>query len=199
MSDKEIISDLVQQLTKESLKDFNPTILIGKAATVFKRICKSQLYTITTAKEVKEFLSKWDTPLDTPIIFEDISLMTPSVQTYLLKFIEEPIAPLIIMASKDNISPIILSRCKKIIKYPEPLSYGHQSLQEFIENKQQAQDEIYAARMDPNSHTSIPESVSRYFDHPEQTALEDCPEYLFMSKEIEAYTCFNKDKYLELL
>lgn len=125
---------LASLLTPDAIRNNKVTLLLGQSTQIFKQIFKGEFHTITTADEVKQFISDYMLPNDKPLVFEDLSLMTNQVQAYLLKFIEEPPTPLVILASKDNISPVILSRCKKIIKLADITKYGDQSISTFISN-----------------------------------------------------------------
>lgn len=125
---------LASRLTPDIIKENKVTILLGQASQVFKQIFTGDYHTLTSADDVKQFISDYMIPNDKPLVFEDLSVLTSQVQTYLLKFIEEPPTPLVILASKDNISPIILSRCKSIIKLPNTLKRGNQNITTFINN-----------------------------------------------------------------
>lgn len=173
--------------------DFNTyrvILIIGKAVKVFKSIFKGEYSTITTAEDVRQFMDKYQGFYnDKPIVFEDISLMTKEVQSRLLKFIEEPTSPLIILASKDNVSPIILSRCKLIIKIPEETNTTFMSLSEFIDYKTKTLD---ALKQDGRQAE---------FDL-EYEASHRCPEYLgyismLQSNSHKSYAVI--DRYIKLL
>lgn len=182
MINKEEQIQLAQELISDKVKEYMTTIIIGRAVDVFKSIYKGFYDTISTAEDIREFLDKWNMPYDKPIVFEDISLLTPIVQVYLLKFIEEPPAPLIILAKEDNISPIILSRCKHIIKLPDKFNYQPISINEFIAKKEEAQDND----QDFNVY---------------REALEHCPEYIYMTTKLamSKHNIHKPDRYLKLL
>lgn len=161
-------------------KEFRVNIVIGPAVEVFKSIYKDPYETITTAEELRTFLAKWNVPYDKPIVFEDISLMTPSVQAALLKFIEEPPAPLIILASLDNVNSIILSRCKNIVKIPSEVPTPTLKLSEFIERKDKEE---------------LPEDLNIT-----EASLQLCPEYYYRIAKIQQTGKLIKpDRYLKLL
>ena len=128
-------------------------------------------------------------PNDKPLVFEDLSLMTPEVQTRLLKFIEEPSSPLIILASMDNISPIILSRCKVVFKVPIPTECNPIPVSKFIERKQ----EVYAE--------AEKNGVAPDFDVIAE-ASKSCPEYLMYMAKLSKSNYKNMkviDKYIKLI
>ena len=116
-------------------KEFKTNIVIGKAVNVFKSIYEGDCYNINTEKEVKSFIDYWSVPNNEVLVFEDLSLMSLQVQKYFLKFLEDPPSPIIILASEDNISPIILSRCMNIVKVEENFPEKKVSIEEFIENE----------------------------------------------------------------
>lgn len=192
---------LAQQMIPELITKYNTTLLVGKAARVFKRMFSGELYTMTKADEVREFLNQWNIQHDKPIVFEDMALMTKSVQAYLLKFIEEPPAPLVILASKDNLSPVILSRCKRVIKLEEAFTTKNVGISNFIESKLKADDEIRTFQRE-NKDEALPDDLLRYTNERiEQTSLEECPDYLYQVTNLKLINpnISNYDKYLELL
>jgi len=136
MTDIEIKKYLAKELTKENVFKNKTTLLIGNASRLFKSIYSGDIISINTAEEIKEFINEYNIQSDRPLVFEDISLMQQNVQSYLLKFIEDFPRPLIVLASLDNISPIILSRFKRIIKIPIEYKYSNVSLDKFLEEHQ---------------------------------------------------------------
>lgn len=124
-------------------KEFRTNIIIGEAVNIFKKIYQGDYYTLNTEKEVKSFLSEWSTPYDKPLVIEDLSLMSPQVQKYFLKFIEEPMSPIILLASEDNISPIILSRCMNIVKIENDITQIELPLKEYIKHNKYDGDNKY--------------------------------------------------------
>lgn len=164
---------IASRLKPEIINTCMTTILLGRSASIFKKIYKGDMHTITTADEVRDFLSKWSVaPSDKPIVFEDLSLMTSAVQNYLLKFVEEPPSPIIMLASQDNVSPIILSRCRNIIKVsPTPLNFD-MSIRDFLDYKQQYEDEQKMKVQTHQQPRMVPfPIVKESFMH--------CPEFLY--------------------
>lgn len=198
MTEKDLMKQIASQLTPDLVKEFRVTIIIGTAVDLFKKMIKSPYYTITKADEVRSFLANHTTPNDSPLIFEDLSLMTQNVQAYLLKFIEEPPSPLIILASKDNISPVILSRCKNIIKIPSTIVPNNKPLSEFVSHRLELLDEIKAARY---TEKGVDLNIQYEYDNPEEFSLKDCPEYMYRVAQIKLSNndIRNVDKYLKLL
>lgn len=173
-------------------REFQVNIVIGPAVELFKKIYKGDYDTITTAQEVRDFLAKWSVATDKPIVFEDISLMQPQVQTFLLKFIEEPPSPIIILASKDNVSPIILSRFKNIVKIPCDVHNTTMSLKDFIKYKQDYIDEQKAK-------VKLKEQPSVIPFNDEEESYDKCHDYLYIYNSIKSETIHNIDIYIKLL
>ena len=172
-----------------SFDKYNVILLIGDSVKAFKQMLKdTPYYTITTADEVRQFIDEHSYPSDKPLIFEDISKMTSSVQTYLLKFIENPPAPLIILSSKDNISPIILSRCKRIIKLPSIIHHETNiGISELVKRKMDYESE--STKDDP---TRVPVPFDTEFN-----SLVYCPDYQYLL--LQAKVHYKLDSYLTLL
>ena len=103
-----------------SMKDINgktPVLLIGGASEVFKKIYRGNIYQVYNTEELKEFLLEfYNTVYDRPIVLEDISSLYKD--SILLKFVEETTIPLILLASKDNLSLPLHSRIKTVLKLP---------------------------------------------------------------------------------
>lgn len=198
MTELDLMKQMASQLTSDMVKEFRVTIIIGEATKLFKKMITSPYYTITKADEVRDFLANHIMPNDTPIIFEDLSLMTRNVQAYLLKFIEEPPAPLIILASQDNISPVILSRCRNIIKIPSTINPQNLSISEFVSHRLELMDEISACK---RQGKSVDSEVQYEYDNPEEFSLKQCPEYYYRVTQIKLSNNDTRalDKYLKLL
>lgn len=176
MTDLEIKQYLAKELTKENVYNNKVTLLIGNASKLFKSIYTGDIISINTAEETKEFINEYNIQSDKPLVFEDISLMQQSVQSYLLKFIENFPRPLIVLASIDNISPIILSRFRKIIKIPNEIKYSNVSLNKFLEEHQNELKSNYV----------LPEL--------KQESLLYCPEYYYKYVKLNLSSHENKNK-----
>lgn len=190
---------LASLINKEQCQLHRVTLVIGRAAEVLKPMLRNvSLYTMTKADEVRDFLDKFNTPMDEPIFFEDVSLMTPTVQSFLLKFIEEPLMPLIILASKDNISPIILSRCKRIIKLPCNDIPGTKSLESFVSARIQTAEEIKTAQL---LGEKVDAEVLESYNNVEASSLKECPDYMYKVTRMKSNksNIYNPDRYLELM
>lgn len=176
MTDLEIKQFLAKELTKENVFNNKTTLLIGNASKLFKSIYVGDIISINTAEDVKEFMNEYNIQSEKPLVFEDISLMQQYVQSYLLKFIENFPRPLIVLASIDNISPIILSRFKKIIKIPNEYKYSNVSLNKFLEEHQDSLKSNYV----------LPELKNE--------SLSYCPEYYYRYVKLNLSKHDNKNR-----
>lgn len=176
MSDLEIKQYLAKELTKENVYNSKTILLIGRASKLFKSIYTGDIISINTAEETREFINEYNIYSDKPLVFEDISLMQYNVQSYLLKFIENFPRPLVVLASIDNISPIILSRFKKVIKIPNEYKYSDIKLNKFLEEHQ---DEL-------KSNYVLPELKTE--------SLLYCPEYYYKYMKLNLSPHDNKNR-----
>lgn len=176
MTDLEIKQYLAKELTKENIYNNKTVLLIGNASKLFKSIYIGDIISISTAEETKEFINEYNMQSEKPLVFEDISLMQQSVQSYLLKFIEDFKRPLIVLASIDNISPIILSRFRKVIKIPSDNKYSNISLDKFLEEHQNELKSNYV----------LPEL--------KQESLLYCPEYYYRYVKLNISSHDNKNR-----
>lgn len=73
---------------------------------------------VNNVSDLRAFISKYaNVESDIPVVLSDLSRLG-MYQSRLLKFVEENKSPLIIISSQDCASRVLLSRFKKIIKYP---------------------------------------------------------------------------------
>jgi len=167
---------LASNITKELVFKYRTIILFGEATKVFKSIFNGSILSISTADDVKYFLNNYSKVSEEPLVFEDISLMNKQVQSYLLKFLEQDYRPLIVLASQDNISPILLSRFNKIIKLPSEIKSDFISLQSFINEHEQ----------DLKSNYVLPEL--------KDDSLLHCPSYFYNWKKLSISKHENKNR-----
>ena len=167
---------LASILTKDLINKYRTTILIGEAAKLFKAIFAGNILSINTAEDVRDFLDNYSKESDEVLVFEDISLMNPQVQTYLLKYLEKNFRPLVVLASIDNLSPILLSRFNKKVKLPEDIKSDFTSLDAFLEEHSQ----------DLKSNYVLPEL--------KEESLLYCPEYYYNFKRLATAKHENKNR-----
>ena len=176
MTDLDIKHYLAQELTKNKVFENKTTLLIGNSSKLFKSIYTGDIISINTAEEVKEFMNEYNKQSEKALVFEDISLMHKYVQTYLLKFIENTPRPLVVLASIDNISPIILSRFKKVIKIPSEYKYSNIQLDKFLEEHQNELKSNYV----------LPELKNE--------SLQHCPQYYYNYMKLNISSHDNKNR-----
>lgn len=167
---------LAQHITKESVNNNRTTLIIGEATKIFKAIFTGNIITITTAEEVRDFIATYSKESEEVLVFEDISLMNTQVQTYLLKYLESDYRPLVVLASIDNISPIILSRFVNVVKLPVEVKLDFTSLEAFLEEH----------AMDLKSNYVLPDL--------KEDSLKYCPEYFYNYKKMAIAKHENKNR-----
>ena len=179
----DIKKDLASKLSKDKLIENRITLVIGYAAKLVKQMLSGSYYTLTNAKDVRDFIGKFSIESDQLLVFEDLALLDQRTQAFLLKFIEDSYCPLLILSSKDTVLPTILSRCKVIIKVPVQVEYKEVSLNKFIEDREQ---ELLLG--DDISNNIIEDS------------LKYCPEYYYIVKKyLDNKSAKQFNKYMKLL
>lgn len=190
---------LASKVNPVECKKHGVTIVIGRAVDILKPMLRgANFYSMTKADEVRDFLERNSMASEGTLFMEDLSLMTPAVQSFLLKFIEEPLMPLVILASKDNISPIILSRCKRIIKLPCTEVPNPQLVKQFVETRIQLAEEIKTAQ---RLGEQVPHDVLESYSNVEGESLLKCCDYMYLVTRMKTKksNISNPDKYLELM
>jgi len=176
MDAKERKQYLASILSKDEIIKYRMTLLIGEATKVFKSIFTGNIITITTAEEVKDFIDNYSKESEEVLVFEDVSLMNDLVQSYLLKYFERDYRPLVVLASGDNLSPVLLSRFNRIIKLPTESVIDFVSLKAFMEEHSQ----------DLKSNYILPEL--------KDASLRYCPEYYYNYKKLAIAKHENKNR-----
>lgn len=113
------------------IKGKTPILLIGGAMKAFKSLYKGNIHRVNTSDEARAFVEEFTgVEYNKLIVIEDISNLRRD--ELLLKLIEEAKFPLIMLASKDNVIPTILSRTKYIIKLRDgnPVAYKNRSIKD---------------------------------------------------------------------
>lgn len=178
---------------------FKTILILGdKACDLFKKIYTGDLYTIKTAEDVRNFKETQNFLSDKTLAFEDLSIMTKEVQASLLKFVEEPTRPLVVLCSKDNISDAMMSRFTVYIKQVYPIKQKPMTLKQFSKLRESALNKQYTSKFDEVEYT--PE---------EELILTDlllacrtyCPLYWYWYQYIRTYSPFisNPDSYIQFL
>ena len=181
-------------------KQFRTNLVLGQlGCTLFKQVYKGEIYTLKSADDVRNFKNSYFIPDETPLVFEDLSLMTADVQASLLKFIEEPERPLIVLCSEDNISDAMMSRFMNYVKVEELLNPKYISISEFIKTKELAEDK---------QRTTAPNELPQYTDN-EKLIITDlnraclllCPDYWYWYTSIKLTKpeLTNIDQFIKLM
>lgn len=101
-----------------------PKLFISSAAIAFKKFLEKNNYdyTINYITDREDLISLIDTysaykNYTLPVIISDISFLSNKDQSLLLKFMDDTDLNIILLASRDNILPTIISRVKEFRKY----------------------------------------------------------------------------------
>lgn len=96
-----------------------PVILIGDAVVMFKKMYSGPIREVYTSDDVRDVVSDYYgiDNLTHPLIIEDLAMLSSSSSFLILKLVEEAKFPIILLSSYDKVSPILLSRCKTIVKF----------------------------------------------------------------------------------
>ena len=101
-----------------------PKLFIGTAYDAFKRYLTTHklnydINYLCTKDELAEFIERFShyKSYTLPVIIADISFFNAKEQSMLLKFMDDTSLNLILLASRDNILPTIISRVKEFRKY----------------------------------------------------------------------------------
>ena len=144
-----LVSDAVKDIRNAS-----PVLLMGDAVVLFHKMYSGPIKEVEASEDVREIVADYYKieNLSHPLIIEDLSSLSNSAQFLLLKLVEEAKFPIILLSTYDKVSPIILSRCKRIVKFTmAPVSSEFRSASS-------GQEEI-AAKL---SQDSDPMDVLRY-------------------------------------
>lgn len=137
---KEELKQFVREMAQKDSRKL-PALIIGDGVRDFLRFYKWPIKMINTREEMIELVSYFTgvSKLDYPLVIGDLSFYRPDDVFFLLKFIEESKLNIILLSKFDNISPIVLSRIKTVIKYNSFEEVGSsedmQKAREFVESK----------------------------------------------------------------
>ena len=114
------VSIIQNILNPSTIKETCPVLLIGKAVSIFKRMYKGVIQELRSADDVREFVAEYTGIFSSqPVVISDLSNLTENATFLLLKLVEEAKFPAIVLSSQDSVNGIILSRIKRIIKFPD--------------------------------------------------------------------------------
>lgn len=96
-----------------------PMLVIGSAVLDFKKACSDPIVQVTDTQSLREVVAYYSSiaVLDRLLIIEDLSFLPKGAEVTLLKFVEETSLKLVLLSYYDVVSPILLSRCKVVVKY----------------------------------------------------------------------------------
>lgn len=114
--------------------DYSPSLLIGSAAVSFRQTYEGIILTVSSSQDVVELIGRYTGIqfLSRPIVISDLAFMARDASSMLLKFIEESPLPLILLATYDNINPILLSRVRTVMKQSQVIKSSFLSLKQGI-------------------------------------------------------------------
>lgn len=141
------VRDVVSQI-----KYRTPILLIGDAVTIFKKMYSGPIKSVYTPDDVRDVVSYYHgiQDLSHPLIIEDLSSLSASSSFLLLKLVEEAKFPIILLSSYDKVSPIILSRCRAIVKFSIaevtcqflPAYKGKEAMDEYLSEDSEKMDQL---------------------------------------------------------
>lgn len=112
MTDRE---EVIKFMSK--IKGRTPILLIGKSARIFRNIYSGRIYNLKNEDDMQDIYNMNISKITKAVVLDDLSQLYNDEN--LLKLIEESTLQLILLASKDNLSEVLMSRCKSILKLPE--------------------------------------------------------------------------------
>lgn len=130
----------------------SPIILMNDAVVIFKRMYSGPIRSVSSISEVRDLVANYYEikHLDYPLIIEDLCLLSQSASFLLLKLVEEARFPIILLSTHDKVSPILLSRCKRIVKFTmTPISCqfmppfrGKEAMDEYLSEDSDKMDQL---------------------------------------------------------
>lgn len=161
----------------KNITNNTPMLLIDKARDIFKTLYTGNINYISNTEEARELIQNYSgITLEKPLVIDDVSNLYRD--TILLKFLEETKLKLILLASQDNLDPIILSRVKTIKKYTSETNLKYEPIDIL-----QAQKTIESEELDQ-------ENTLKYLSN-------KCPELIILNKKLRYIK--NKNKLIELI
>lgn len=117
--EKAQIEEIIKVLNPGTISQNSPVLLIGKAVSLFKRMYKDPIRELKNTADVKEFIEEYaGKSFPKPVVISDIGYLQKQAAFLLLKLVEEAKFPVIILSTEDKVDSILLSRIKRIVKFP---------------------------------------------------------------------------------
>ena len=109
-----IVKSAVSKISKVS-----PVLLIGDASVCFEKLYSGPMKEVFNSDDVRELVTYYYgvEHLSHPLVIKDLGSLSEEASFLLLKLVEEAKYPIILLSSYDKVSPILLSRCRKILKF----------------------------------------------------------------------------------
>lgn len=95
-----------------------PILIIGDAVLAFKKFYDKPINYVSNLNDLRDLIAYYSgmSNLENIIVIDDISKLHKSAEGLLLKFVEDMDSRIILLSQFDVCSPVILSRCKNIVK-----------------------------------------------------------------------------------
>lgn len=120
MKDNEQRLEIVKVLNPDTIKETCPVLLIGKAVSLFKQMYKGVVLEVKSSEDVRILVSDYTGIVSPkPVVVSDIGYLNKKAAFLLLKLVEEAKFPVILLSTEDKVDSILLSRVKRIIKFPK--------------------------------------------------------------------------------
>lgn len=102
-----------------NIRKTSPLLLLDDAVVMFKRMYSGPIKYIGNTEDVRDLVSYYYgvSQLDHPLVIEDLTNVKSDSVFLLLKLVEESKFPIVLLSIYDSVSPIILSRCRTILKF----------------------------------------------------------------------------------
>lgn len=97
-----------------NIKDRTPILLIANAAKIFYHIYSGRIYNVRNEDDMTTIKNMSISKLTKPVVISDLSSLYDDED--LLKIIEESDLQFILLAFRDNLSEVLVSRCKSVLK-----------------------------------------------------------------------------------
>lgn len=109
--------------TINNIKKTTPVLIVGEATTLFRKSWSYRINTIESKQDVRDLIEYYSqvTPR-IPLVIDDLSYLKDDTLNLLLKLIEDAKFPIILLASYDNVNPILFSRVKTFIKFKQDIN-----------------------------------------------------------------------------
>lgn len=112
MSNRDIVINFMS-----SIKGRTPILLLSKAARIFKSIYDGRIYDVKNIDDMNLIRDMSISRLHKAVVLEDLSSLYTDED--ILKLIEESSLQFILLAYRDSLSEVLMSRCKSILKIPD--------------------------------------------------------------------------------